>query len=152
MRYLLFSVGHRRLCLPVADVERVLSPDSLKPAYAAPKFVKGLLSYQSLWVPVIDLCLLADGQACKFAMSTRLILIQLPDKTGEACFVGVIAESVDETMQVADENFTSNGLSILSQNFFGDITTENDELIYRLVPEQLLSKEVRQLIRLETEK
>lgn len=149
MRYLLFSVGHRRLCLPVAEVARVLTPDGLQQAYGAPDYIKGLLNYLGQWVPVIDLCLLVDGQACRSAMSTRMIIIQLTADDESRRYIGVIAETVDETMQVADDEFSENGLAVTDQAYFGDITDQDNALIYRLHASQLLPDSIRQLIRLE---
>ncbi|BAO44399.1 chemotaxis protein CheW [Thiolapillus brandeum] len=150
MLCLLFSVGERRLSITARDVERVLELPTLQPAHGAPAYVQGLFQYKNKWVPVIDLCKLVLGQPCAEAMNTRLVIVRIEVAEHPTRMLGVIAETVDETRSIHEDDFKRSGLNLVEESFFGDIAIADGDLIHHVKPEQLLSEEAHKLISPET--
>ena len=144
MLHLLFSTGQRRLCLPVALIARVLPPAQLKPAPQAPDYIQGLLHYNEQWIPILDLCQLVYQRPSRNALNTRLVIAHL--QQAPSSYLGFIAESVDETLEMNAANFSDSGLHVAEEAFFGDISTHQDDIIYQLKPQQLLSDEAWALL------
>ncbi|MGV6825845.1 MAG: chemotaxis protein CheW [bacterium] len=146
MLCLLFTVANRRFCIEARNVLRVQPPTGLHPVSGAPEFISGIVLHEDQWIPVIDISRLATGEACHPALSTRLILMQY--QAGDIdTQIGIIAESVDDTVEMDLSEFSHGGLQLGEREFFGDIALENDQVLQILKPQNLLSDEARALIK-----
>jgi chemotaxis signal transduction protein len=74
---LLFQAGAMRFALPTKQVLRVWPQCPLKPCALAPPAIVGLLAYQQLWLPVVDICQLLLSRPCAHVVATRLIIVQI---------------------------------------------------------------------------
>ena len=140
MLCLLFSVGNRRFCIEAKKVLRVLDKVSVEAIGEAPDFVKGVIQFEQQWMPVLDLCELVTHQSCLNNMSTRMILIEYPLNEVTLARVALIAESVDDTVDLDPEHFKKTGLTLKDHQFIGDIAIDDANPVQILKPENLLNK------------
>lgn len=68
-----------------------------------PKYVTGMINYRGTPVPIIDLGLLLNKQACRQQLSTRIILTSLALGRQVRKVVGLLAENVTETVKTPKE-------------------------------------------------
>lgn len=64
-----------------------------------PKYITGMVNYRGTPVPVIDLGLLLNDQACRQQYSTRIILASIDVGGQLKKIVGLLAENVTETVK-----------------------------------------------------
>ncbi len=146
MLCLLFSVGDRRFCIEATKVLRVLNRVAIKPLMEAPRFVTGIIQFEQQWLPVVDLCELATGRGCLNNMSTRMILIDYKLTENSHARIALVAESVDDTIDLNPSQFQDDGLNLKDHQFFGDRAVDNTNTIQMLKPENLLSQEALQIL------
>jgi chemotaxis signal transduction protein len=95
---LLFQAGAMRFALPTKQVLRVWPHCPLKPCALAPPAIVGLLAYQQLWLPVVDICQLLLKRPCAHVVATRLIIVQIaqPEVGAQTRTFALLAERVLE--------------------------------------------------------
>lgn len=67
-----------------------------------PDYVAGVFNYRGTIIPVIDLCYLIQGKACRTRYSTRIIIVNHTAKDGKQHRLGLMAERVTETLSRSD--------------------------------------------------
>src|ERR1700691_5928842 len=99
MLFLVFQLGTDRYAIDAADVVEVLPLVQSKLIPHTPPGVAGIFDYHGVPVPLIDLAELALGKPSHRWMSTRIILINYRQKSGEAQLLGFLAEHATETLR-----------------------------------------------------
>ena len=98
MLFLIFELGKDRYALDVRQIAEVLPLVAVKQIPRAPKAMNGLFDYRGAPVPVIDLSQLTLGRPATRRLSTRIVLVHYPDKTGRTHLLGLVAEKATEIM------------------------------------------------------
>src|SRR5205085_2464470 len=106
MLLLLFKIGSDRYALPASQMIEVAPLVSLKQIPQAPLGVAGICNYHGLPVPVIDLSALTLGQPSPARVSTRIIMVNYPDR-GQKRILGLMAEQISETIRRGKTDFMS---------------------------------------------
>src|SRR5512137_142351 len=83
MLFLLFQLGKDRYALESSRVVEVLPYVQIKAVPDAPRGVAGLIAYRGQAVPVVDLSMLILGVPAPALLSTRIIVTQSRDRTGQ---------------------------------------------------------------------
>lgn len=138
MLMLLFYVGDNRYALESKLIVEIVPLVELKNVHHAPDYVAGLFNYRSQIVPVIDLCHLIRGSACKSHLSTRIILVNYLDRNQTPHLLGLIAEMVTETVQKPENEFVDPGFSVDSAPYLGKMITDEQGIIQCVRVEYLL--------------
>lgn len=125
MLFLTFQIGDAGYALAADRIVEILPLLEMKKIRGAAHEVAGLIRYRGAFVPVVDLAVLETGQVATARMGTRIILIDLPIE-GRRELVGLVAESVTETMRCEPKDFAP-------------FATGPRGLIQRLDPDSLLS-------------
>lgn len=105
MLFLLFQIGNDRYALEARQALEVLPLLSLKKIPQSPRGVAGIFNYRGRPVPAIDLSDLTFGRPARERLSTRIILIQHTDSSGQPRLLGLIAEHATEMMRREQREF-----------------------------------------------
>src|SRR5215472_1275232 len=96
MLFLLFQVGSDRYALEARHVVEVVPLLSLQRIPQAPLGVAGVFNYRGQPVPAVDLSQLTLGKPAEQCLSTRIIIVNYPDRDGRTHLLGLIAERATE--------------------------------------------------------
>lgn len=146
MLFLLFQIGNDRYALDAAQVEVVLPPASCKQVPEAPPWVRGIFSYQGRNVPVLDISLLATGQAAAARLSTRLVLVHYTPVGQAPQWLGLIVEKATDTIRCAADEFSTSGLLHENARYLGPIMRRDGQLIQWVQVTDLLDAQVQALL------
>ena len=119
---------------------------ALKAIPQAPKGVAGMFNYRGRPVPAVDLSEITLGQPAKECLSTRIIIVQYPDATGEIRLLGLIAEHATEMIRSDTRDFVDSGVRIGKAPYLGPVLMDAKGPIQWLKEQRLLSEPVRDLL------
>lgn len=97
MLFLHFQIGDDGFALAVDRIVEILPLVKLMRERQVPEGVAGSFDYRGRFVPVVDLCELELGRPARRRLSTRIIMVRLPED--ENILIGLIAENVTETLR-----------------------------------------------------
>jgi chemotaxis-related protein WspB len=150
MLFLLFQLGNDRYALEASHVVEVVPLLALKQLPQAPRGVAGIFNYRGRPVPAVDLCALTLGQPARERLSTRIIIVNLPDGTGADHLVGLVAEHATEILRKEPSAFVESGIRIGAAPYLGPVLMDPQGPIQWVHEQRLLSESVRELLFSET--
>jgi chemotaxis-related protein WspB len=103
MLFLHFQIGDDAFALAADRIVEILPLVALTKERHAPEAVAGSFDYRGRFIPVIDLCALELGRPSRRRLSTRIIIVRLPDD--ENILIGLIAENATETLRLDAADF-----------------------------------------------
>jgi chemotaxis-related protein WspB len=142
MLFLMFQLGTDRYAIDAADVVEILPLVHSKNIPHTPPGVAGIFDYHGAPVPLIDLAELALGTPSQRWMSTRIILINYHQKTGEAQLLGLLAEHATETLRRPENDFKDSGLTVPGAPYLGPVLIDASGIIQRIEIRKLLSESI----------
>lgn len=143
MLFLLFQIGRDRYALEAAQVALVLPLARLKEVPGTPPWVTGLFNYDGQHVPVLDVSLLATGQAAAARLSTRLVLVHYTPAGQAPQLLGLVVEKATDTLRCDPHDFSDSGLSNEDARYLGPVLRRDDGLIQRINVQDLLDASVQ---------
>ena len=143
MLMLLLSTGNDRYALHTQDVIEVVPQVEMRTLPRAPGYVVGLLNYRALMVPVVDVCSLMHGSPCQPRLSTRIVLVNYPVADGAKHVLGLLAESVTDTVRVDERDLVPANIEIEQAPYLGKVFVVEGEMIQCLRVEPLIPQELR---------
>lgn len=146
MLFLLFQIGQDRYALEAHHAVEVIPFLALKKIPQAPRGVAGIFNYRGRPVPAVDLCELTFGHPARERLSTRIIVVQLPDAAGRPQCLGLIAEHATGMMRREPHEFVSAGVTVSDAPYLGPVVMDAQGVIQLLHAEHLLTDTVRQLL------
>jgi chemotaxis-related protein WspB len=142
MLFLIFQLGTDRYAIEAKQVVEVLPLVNLKHIPRAPLGVVGVFDYHGTPVPLIDLTQLAQGTPSRKWMSTRIILVNQRDKSGNVHPVGFLAEHATETLRRSEEDFTDSGIAAVDAPYLGPVLTDAAGIIQRIAVQDFLAENI----------
>jgi chemotaxis-related protein WspB len=112
MLFLLFQLGPERYALEAKRVVEVVPLLCLQRLPQAPSGVAGVFNYRGQPVPAVDLSQLTLGKPAKECLSTRIIIVNYPDRAGRSHLLGLIAEHATETFRAEVSDFVEHGMRV----------------------------------------
>jgi chemotaxis-related protein WspB len=143
MAALLFEIDGQRYGLDIAQVLKVVPAVPLRRIPQAPDYVAGILRYQNMLVPVIDLSQLIAGRPARNLLSTRMILVQYPGPAGMGRTLGLLAERATDSLDSNSSAAVPSGFAVPEAPYLGGLSTIGDSMIQYVRVEHLLSEELR---------
>jgi len=143
MLYLLFELGKDRYALEAGQVVEVLPLLEVKRIPRAITGVAGLINYHGTPIPLIDLTELNLGRPSQARMSTRIIVTNYVEESGERHPIGLLAERVTETIRRAEMDFKNSGVKVENARFLGPVLVEANNIIQRVEIKYLLPESLR---------
>ena len=102
MLFLHFQIGDDGFALAADRIVEILPLVELKQERHAPDEIAGSFDYRGRFIPVIDLCVLELGRPSRPRLSTRIIMVRLPE---DETMIGLIAENATETLRLDPADF-----------------------------------------------
>jgi len=149
MLYLLFELGKDRYALDAGQVVEVLPLLDFKRVPRAIPGVAGLFNYHGTAIPLLDLTELNLGRTSQARMSTRIIVTNYVDDSGERHPIGLLAERVTETIRRAETDFKDSGVGVEGARFLGPVLVEANHIIQRVEISHLLPESLRKQLSAE---
>ena len=146
MLHLLIALDADRYALDAGAVVEVVPLVALRAIPQAPRGVAGILNYRGTPVPVIDLCALALGRPARDRLTTRIVLVDYPDRHGTAHVLGLIAERVEGTLRREPGAFRPYGIANADTPYLGPVVEDAQGLIQRVEIAQLLPDVVQRVL------
>lgn len=143
MLMLLFQLGDSRYAIPAREVVEVTPWVRLESLAQTPDYVAGLLNYRSEHVPVIDLCRLVNKQSCSNSLTTRIILVRFSAPDGDTRTLGLLAETVTETLSMEDIAFSDTGFKVDEAPFLGQAAQSGQGLVRKISVAELLPRQLQ---------
>lgn len=134
MLFLQFDIGENGFALAVDGIVEILPLVQLSRVRHSPDEVAGSFDYRGRFVPVVDLCQLELGRPARRRMSTRIIVVRLPED--REALVGLVAEEATETLRCEPADFAP-------------FATGPRGLVQRIELEDLLPAGLREALRAE---
>lgn len=146
MLYLNFHIADERYAMEVNRVIEITPVAQLRRLPLAEAYIAGIFNYRGEPVPIIDLCQLFVARPCNRHMSTRIMVVRYAGHGGEPHTLGLIAERVTETLNLAPEDFCDSGLTLERAPFLLGIANDQRGLVQLIDCDRLLPDAVaRQL-------
>ena len=139
MLMLLFHAGDNLYALDSSQVVEVIPMVVLRKIHHVPDYVAGVFNYRGTIVPVIDLCHLIQGTACRSRFSTRIIMVNYTAKDGGHRRLGLMAERVTETLNRPDLA-PKNASKVNDVPYLGEIFMDELGMIQRIHWEHLITE------------
>jgi chemotaxis-related protein WspB len=119
MLALVVHAGPERYAFDVRGVREVVPTVALRPIAHAPREVAGLMVWRGRVVPVIDLVQLVAGRPCAPRMSSRVVVVDYPDRGGRRP-LGILGEQVTEVERFSADR-TAPGLTVVGAPYLGPL-------------------------------
>jgi chemotaxis-related protein WspB len=146
MLFLLFQLGPDRYALDTRRVVEVVPLLDFKELPNAPKGVAGLFNYRGQPVPAVDLSLLTLGRPALRLLSTRIVVMALPDEYGRDHLLGLVAEQATEVIRKQDQDFVEIGVKVGAAPYLGPVLMDSGRPIQWIHEQRLLSESLRNLL------
>jgi len=143
MLFLLFQLGSDRYALEARRVVEVVPLLSLQRLPQAPSGVVGVFNYRGQPVPAVDLSQLTLGKRAEECLSTRIIIVNYPDREGRTHLVGLIAEHATEILRAEASDFIEHGINV-GAPYLGPVFVGPKGPIQWVREQRLLSEPVRE--------
>jgi chemotaxis-related protein WspB len=142
MLFILFEAGGERYAIEARRVVEVAPLLGLKKLPRAPRGLAGVFNYRGRAVPAIDVSQLTVEKPAAELLSTRIIIVNFPDGSGEDRLVGLIAERATEMLRKDPHEFRDPGIELPSAPFLGPVLLEPGRTVQwireqNLLPDQL---------------
>ena len=109
MLFLHFQIGDDGFALAADQVVEILPLVALEKERAAPQAVAGSFAYRGRFISVVDLCALELGRPARRRLSTRIIIVRLPEDDDRV--IGLIAENATEMLRCEPADFAPFAMS-----------------------------------------
>jgi chemotaxis-related protein WspB len=151
MLFLRFHIGEDAYALEATQVLRILPLVQIKRILGAARGVAGWFNYLGAPTPVLDLSELAIGQRAARRLSTRILLVNFPDKKGKERCLGLIAERVTETFDCLPQQFLAAQVVSEPAPYLGPVVPIAGRLIQLVDVQSLLPTPVSESLFREAE-
>ena len=146
MLLVVFHAGRERFGLDAGQIIEIVPLVRLAPVQHAPAWVAGLCNYRGSVAPVIDVSALLAGEPSRNLLSTRILLINYPGRSGESHLLGLLAERVLETITCSPADFQASGIATPAAPYLGEVLVEGGRMLRRITTSELLPPEVQDLL------
>jgi len=138
MLYVLCRIGQDAYAISSEAVERVLPFATLKALPGGVRGLTGLLNYQGVSIPVVDLCLLFWGVPAREFAGTRLLLCPVDGlRNGR---IALLVEHVSEVIRLAEGDFKPSGAA--GDDCVEKVASNRGRLIQRIEVPAILPAEI----------
>ena len=138
--YLTFSLGDEQYGVDILKVKEIRGWESLREMHDDPEYIKGVLDFRGVIVPIVDLRL-RFGVAKVEYLATTVIIILSTDN--ESSMMGIVVDAVSDVLSVKQSDMKkapSLGSKIKTDYILGMVSGEQG-MIMLVDSEKLVDKE-----------
>jgi chemotaxis-related protein WspB len=143
MLFVLFQLGNDRYALDSGQIVEIVPLVDIKKMPRSPRGIAGIFNYRGQSVPVIDLDEMVFDHPAPRRLSTRIIVVLVPDGAGGKRSLGLIAECATGTMRRDASEFVPSGMSSDTASYLGPVAIDPLGIIQWIEVDKLLSAQVR---------
>ncbi|HET9387536.1 MAG TPA: chemotaxis protein CheW [Gemmatimonadales bacterium] len=138
-----FKVGGQEFAFNIFQVERILRYEAPAPLPKAPEFLEGVVQYQGVAVPLVDLRKRLNT-AAPLRDDTRTVILEF-----EGGKIGVVVDAVTEVLQVAAQAITPPPGIVkgLAAEYIAGLVVQHGRTIVVLNTNKLLNAKEKLLLR-----
>lgn len=129
MLILPFNVGEEVYAIDSDYVVEVVPRVKLKIIPHVPEFVVGMLNFNELPVPVVDMCLLIENRPSSPCLHTRIVILSNVSESEEILHLGIIGEKITETCEQELSKFIDSGVRLKDLPYLDGVLNEKDQSI-----------------------
>ncbi|MCP4700708.1 MAG: purine-binding chemotaxis protein CheW [Gammaproteobacteria bacterium] len=130
MLVLVFYLGDDKYIIKYEKVREISPMVALKSVPHSPDYFAGVFNYRGMMVPVVDLRCFIQGQPCRRALSTRIILVDYLRADNTPDVFGLIAERITEAVRKPDKAFVSPGINMQQEApYLASFVMEQENMI-----------------------
>lgn len=141
---LLFNLDKERYGIEVSNVVEIIPSLPLQRIPGVPDYLAGLFNYRGIVVPVLDLTQLLVGRTSNSYLSTRMILVRVGKNKSH--FLGLLAESVTETISIDETAISSTGIVGDIASFVSGVVLNPKGMVQVVDMDKLLPDDVKTLL------
>jgi chemotaxis-related protein WspB len=142
MQLLTFSVAGQAYAIESRKVIEVLPLVAARPIPHTPDYVSGIFTYRGQLVPLVDLGRRLSTGPLAERLSTRVIVVEMPSRSGAARRLGLMAENVISICSAEEADATLPPLEVLDAAFLGPLLRIGGRTIQMIAVEHLLPSHV----------
>jgi len=151
MLFVVLTVGDAKYALDARQVIEVVPLVTLRACVGAPASIAGLANYRGTSVPILDLGRLLGGAPCVLYLSTRIILLSHAGAHGVSRVIGLLAETVTNTVVREEADFCQQNLDAPETSCLGKLAVCGTGFIQRIEVSRLVPKALERLLFAEPE-
>lgn len=143
MLILTFEAGAQSYGIEAGTINRVLPMVAWRELTRPQNGIVAYLPYNGRLTPVLDFTLLITGERTKPRLSTRLLMLEMPQGNGP---VALLVERATEVHRTEAEALPLVSSHVQGAAFLGGLIRLNKEFIQLIKPEALLTRQTAALI------
>lgn len=136
MLILPLNIDNDKFAIKIDKIKELIPIVEFNEIPSSPDFVKGLINYRGLVCPLIDLSILIKSLASKIYLSTRIIIVELPEFDS---IFGLLAEQITETVYVNPDDIKPVGQAISNASFVDSTIILNGKIVQIINPTKIFS-------------
>lgn len=138
MLILTMNIGKERYGIDSLLVTEVIPLIRLDQVPMVDKIIKGIFNYRGTPTPVIDLSQFFENRESNNNLGSRIVIIDSQEQSKKSRPIGLIAESVTETIKCNKNQLLSSGIVSAETPFLGKIYKHNEEMIQLIDTRKIL--------------
>ena len=146
MLFVVFKSGDASYAMEARQIVEVIPLVTLRKCPGAPGYIAGLVNYGGAGMPVVDLGLLVGGLPSAPYLSTRIIVTYYAGREGRVRKMGLLAESVTNTVEREEIDFSQDSLGDAGSRCLGKLAVSGAGFIQRVVAADLVPKELETML------
>lgn len=151
MLFIIFQAGEDYYALEAHKIIEVVPLLTLRGCPGAPAYIAGLANYRGVGVPVVEFGRLIGRAPCNVYLSTRIIMTSYTGAGGRQRTIGLLAETVTDTVERAEADFSQNNVVSPGHTCLGKLAIHGAGFIQRVLINQLVPKELEPMLFAEQE-
>ena len=133
-QFLTFMLGGEYYGVEILQVQEIKAWTPVTKVPNTPGFIKGVLNLRGEIVPILDMRVLFGLEQSDYTNLTVIIVLSLRDDSGKQRTIGVVADSVSDVADIADDNIkaTPELGDEIKTDFIRNVANVEDKLVMLL--------------------
>jgi len=133
-QFLTFVLGGEYYGVEILQVQEIKAWTPVTKVPNTPASIKGVLNLRGEIVPIIDMRSLFGMESSSYTSLTVIIVLSLEDETGKQRTLGIVADSVSDVVDIADEDIkvTPELGNDIKTDFIKNVATSDNKMVMLL--------------------
>lgn len=140
MKLVVWTVSGQHFAIETSSIAEVVPVVEVRSVPGTPTWVRGLMDYRGILIPLLDVRALLGGDATKPRRASRVLIVRM-----SAGLIGLLVDTVRSVERGQTEQGHP-GFASEETPFLGPIVRTADGTVQLVTPERLLSDEQRELL------
>ena len=138
--YLTFTLGEEQYGVDILKVKEIRGWESLREIHDVPKYIKGVLDFRGVIVPIVDLRIRFGVENVEYLVTTVIIVLSTDNDNS---MMGIVVDSVSDVLSVKQSDLKKSpslGSKIKTDYVLGMVSGE-EGMIMLVDSDKLVDKE-----------